>query len=299
MYVPIGGIEQWIQIDGEDRDNPVLLFVHGGAGASTLPLSSGWRSWEKYFTVVQWDQRGAGRTYRKTGNSIAPTMTVDRMALDGVEVAEFLRAHLHKDKIILVGHSWGSFLGIHMLKLRPDLFSAYVGTGQVVGGLSALTKTGTRPPAPSPKVLEDRAGQSRLIEAVVPPASSADLSLRSVAGATVRIPPMEMPDFSLMDWFYEIKGFVFSVEILDGPDGPTGRSDLRSLGLDFSVPIFFFEGTRDALAPIDPAEQYLADIRAPHREFVRFEGADHFLPMNRPGLFLRELIDRVRPFAAD
>jgi len=78
-----------------------------------------------------------------------------------------------------------------------------------------------------------------------------------------------------------------------------GRTDLRSLGLNFSVPIFFFEGTKDALAPVDRAEQYLSEIRAPRREFVRFDGADHFLPMNRPGLFLKELIDRVRPLAAE
>ena len=133
MYVKIGGIDQWIQIRGEDRSNPVILFVHGGPGTSTIPISSGWQPWEKYFTVVQWDQRGAGRTFRMTGDSVATTMTLAQMTEDGVEVAEFVRAHLHKDRIVLIGHSWGSFLGIHIVKRRPDLFHAYVGTGQVVG----------------------------------------------------------------------------------------------------------------------------------------------------------------------
>jgi pimeloyl-ACP methyl ester carboxylesterase len=133
MYVKIGGIDQWIQIRGEDRSNPVILFVHGGPGGSTLPMSSGWQPWAKYFTVVQWDQRGAGRTFRMTGESVAATMTLAQMTQDGVEVAEFLRAYLHKDRIVLIGHSWGSFLGIHIVKQRPDLFHAYVGTGQVVG----------------------------------------------------------------------------------------------------------------------------------------------------------------------
>jgi hypothetical protein len=76
MYVKIGGVDQWIQIRGEDRDNPVILFVHGGPGSSTIPLSSGWQPWERYFTIVQWDQRGAGRTFRMTGESIAATMTL-------------------------------------------------------------------------------------------------------------------------------------------------------------------------------------------------------------------------------
>jgi pimeloyl-ACP methyl ester carboxylesterase len=81
--------------------------------------------------VVQWDQRGAGKTLETTGRSVADTMSVTRMAQDGVEVVDFLRNHLHKDKIILLGHSWGSILGIHIVKQRPDLFYAYVGTGQV------------------------------------------------------------------------------------------------------------------------------------------------------------------------
>jgi len=133
-FVDIGGIKQWIQIRGEDRDNPVLLFVHGGPGGSSWPMSSGWRPWEKHFTIVQWDQRGTGRTYGAAGDTLAPTMTLERMTQDGVELAEHLRTHLHKDRIVLVGHSWGSFLGIHMVKQRPDLFSAYVGTGQEAHG---------------------------------------------------------------------------------------------------------------------------------------------------------------------
>jgi pimeloyl-ACP methyl ester carboxylesterase len=130
-YVRIGGIDQWIQIRGQDRNNPVLLCVHGSPGGTWLPLTALFVPWEKEFTVVQWDQRGAGKTLESTGASVADTMSVDRMTQDGIEVAEFLRAHLHKDKIVLLGHSWGSLLGVHMARRRPDLFHAYVGTGQV------------------------------------------------------------------------------------------------------------------------------------------------------------------------
>ena len=130
MYVNIGGIDQWIQIRGQDRNNPVLLCLHGGPGATWLPLTALFLPWEKEFTVVQWDQRGAGRTLAATGSAVADTMSIDRMAQDGIEVSEFLRSRLHQDKIILFGHSWGSILGIHMAMQRPDLFYAYVGTGQ-------------------------------------------------------------------------------------------------------------------------------------------------------------------------
>jgi pimeloyl-ACP methyl ester carboxylesterase len=99
MFVQIGGIPQWITIKGDDRNNPVLLFLHGGPGDALSPLADAmYAGWEKDFTLVQWDQRGAGRTYSKNGPSIEPTMTVERMAQDGIEVAEFLTKHLHKKK---------------------------------------------------------------------------------------------------------------------------------------------------------------------------------------------------------
>ena len=131
-YVTIGGIEQWITIRGEDRSNPVLLFLHGGPGDVTNPWTFlFFAPWEKYFTIVQWDQRGAGRTLRKAGPSVTSTMTVDRMTKDGIEVAEYLRKHLRKEKIIVLGHSFGTILELGMVRARPDLFYAYVGTGQI------------------------------------------------------------------------------------------------------------------------------------------------------------------------
>ncbi len=133
-YVEIGGIEQWITIRGQDRSNPVLLFLHGGPGDATNPWGyAGFRSWLKQFTVVQWDQRGAGRTLGKTGPSLGPTITIERMVQDGIELTELLRKELKQDGLILVGHSWGSILGLLMVKSRPDLFHAFVGTGRRSG----------------------------------------------------------------------------------------------------------------------------------------------------------------------
>src|SRR5688500_8903578 len=131
-YVAIGGIEQWITIRGEDRRNPVLLFLHGGPGDATNPFGYAvFRPWLKHFTVVQWDQRGAGRTLGRNGPSSARSVTIPRLTQDGIQLAELLRATLQKEKIIIVGHSWGSILGTYMAKARPDLFAAFVGTAQV------------------------------------------------------------------------------------------------------------------------------------------------------------------------
>jgi pimeloyl-ACP methyl ester carboxylesterase len=99
-------------MDHNSRRGPqqsrAVVFLHGGPGDVTNPWSFlFFAPWEKHFTVVQWDQRGAGRTLRKTGPSVTSTMTVDRMTKDGIEVAEYLRKHLGKDKIIVLGHSFG------------------------------------------------------------------------------------------------------------------------------------------------------------------------------------------------
>ena len=84
--------------------------------------------YEKDFTIVQWDQRGAGKTYAKNPNSPPEP---ERVELDGIELAQYLCHYLGKKKILLLGHSWGTYLSIGMVKRRPELFAAYIGTGQV------------------------------------------------------------------------------------------------------------------------------------------------------------------------
>ncbi len=135
MYVNVGGAEQWIQIEGDNPDNPVLLFLHCGPGGSTRMAAVAWKSWERYLTVVHWGQRGAGKTFARNGAQRCGKLTLERMIADGIEVAEFLLDHLRQDKIILVGHSWDSALGTHIVKRRSELFSAYLTTWVVVNSL--------------------------------------------------------------------------------------------------------------------------------------------------------------------
>src|SRR5580658_4218585 len=133
LYVPIGGLRQWLQIRGEDRGNPVLLVVHGGPALSMIPFTyRSMRSWEKYFTIVSWDQRGAGRTYFLNGGADQTGTGMDQVIDDGVQVAQFARGLLHKDRIIVMGESFGSAVSLEMVRRRPDLFYADVGTGQIV-----------------------------------------------------------------------------------------------------------------------------------------------------------------------
>jgi pimeloyl-ACP methyl ester carboxylesterase len=134
--VRIGGIDQWVSIRGTDKRNPVLLLIHGGPGYISIPMS--WwfaRGWEEYFTVVQWDQRGAGKTYLLNDPAaIGPTLNLQRMVADTEEMIRWIRQDSGKDKIFVLGHSWGSYLGFEMAKLHPDWLYAYIGVGQLTDG---------------------------------------------------------------------------------------------------------------------------------------------------------------------
>ena len=132
MFVELGGIKQWIRIRGEDRSNPVLLVLHGGPATSYMGLTPIFQPWESAFTIVQWDRRGVGKTFGRNGRSGSGEMTLDRIAADGAELSEYLGKHLRVDKIVLLGHSMGSMIGVSMAARRPELFYAYVGTEQII-----------------------------------------------------------------------------------------------------------------------------------------------------------------------
>lgn len=300
MYVPVGGIEQWIQWRGAP-DAPVLLYLHGGPGGTSVPVAEAWKPWEEHFTVAHWDQRGAGRTFAKNGESGCGRLTIDRMVEDTLEVVEFLTATLRTPKILLVGHSWGSVLGVHVIKRRPDRFSAYVGTGQLVNkqrneefnyrwemaralecgnaqALAALRAIGPPPFANRESVKILRQWADVLIE------GDAD-------AAQPRPNPID-PGYSREEVPALMQGAEFSRRALFDE---METVDLPSLGLTFDIPFFIFHGACDQATPIALAEEYFAAVEAPHKELVRFAGCHHFAVINRPQDFLRELIARVLP----
>jgi len=130
----LGGARQAVNVRGADRDNPILLFVHGGPGSVEMPMAwSFQRPWEDYFTVVQWDQRGAGKSFPLNDpEALAPTMTLERYRDDAIELIELLSRRYGKRKVVLMGHSWGSAVGLAVAAKRPDLLHAYVGIGQAI-----------------------------------------------------------------------------------------------------------------------------------------------------------------------
>jgi pimeloyl-ACP methyl ester carboxylesterase len=303
-YTRLGGVDQWVQIRGDDRSNPVLLIVHGGPGSSLMPMSALFRSWEKYFTVVLWDQRDAGRTFIKNGAS--PEMSIARVAQDGVELTEFLRRHLHKKKIVLLGHSWGTMIGVRMAKERPDLFSAYVGTGQVVSiaekepvdyartmarlraahdseGIAALERVGP-PPYKSNSDLVTERNLSRQHD--IPAERDAYSEMAPVV--------LFAPGWSLWDT-YEF--LVASDPAEAATFAADANYDARKLGIKFDTPFFIINGELDHITPTDLAKPYFDSVQAPVKQFVVLKGAGHNAVATEPDVFLRELVARVRPVA--
>src|ERR1700689_4728135 len=138
--VDIGGIKQWISIRGNNPANPILLFIHGGPGSPMMPES--WvfqRPWEDFFTVVQWDQRGSGKTFSASGRQPDKSMTLEQMQADAEQLIDLLRQSYGKKKIFLVAHSFGSVLGVRVAQHRPDALYAYIGIGQVVNAVQNET----------------------------------------------------------------------------------------------------------------------------------------------------------------
>ena len=129
-YVTIGGIEQYLQIRGEDRDNPIILWLHGGPGFPLTYLTYYYQTaLEKDYTIVCWEQRGCGRTfYRNKGDN---NLTIEQLLADTDEIIDYLRERFGKDKIIIMGQSWGTVLGMDYINIHPEKVDAYIGVGQV------------------------------------------------------------------------------------------------------------------------------------------------------------------------
>lgn len=130
FFVTINGTKQGMFLKSENTENPVLLFLHGGPGSPEVAFTEKYPTGlEKLFTVCWWEQRGSGMSYSR---KITPQeMTVEQMIADTIEVTHYLCNRFGKEKIYVMGHSWGSLLGVLTVQQKPEAFHAYIGIGQV------------------------------------------------------------------------------------------------------------------------------------------------------------------------
>jgi len=307
-FVPIGGIDQWIQIRGEDRDNPVLLVLHGGPGWPNAVFTLRLRSWEKHFTVVQWDHRGASKTLRRNGKAGSGAMTFDRRVSDAIELTEFLRQHLAKDKVVLLAESMGTLAGVPLVKRRPDLFHAVV--------LTDLYVDMARNEALKYQMTLERvraAGNAKAVaalERIGPDPAGWDLAAWNVDmnwAFKTNVPTANLfpklllplvlssPIYSLRDLYSLFVGFQWSTAQMYEE---IKAYDARRLGTQFELPFFLFQGETDVITLTRLAEEYFAEVEAPTKELALIKDAGHFAAFTQPDRFLTELLTRVRPLAS-
>jgi pimeloyl-ACP methyl ester carboxylesterase len=302
-FVDIGGLRQWIQIRGDDRNNPVILFVHGGPAMSMIPFTyRSMRPWEKDFTIVQWDQRGAGRTYVLNGGADETASGMDQIIDDGVRISEYARTLLHKDRIIVLGESFGSAVALEMARRRPDLFYAYVGTGQSVDTQRAGALTF--------QLLSERVRSEHDAKAIdqlgaLGPPPYADASRMTLEQRLVADHPAASERAWGLDFLF-VPGYSLreSFELLGGATQHRSKllaEDLHynaeSRGKRFEVPVFFIQGSEDIQAPLQLAAEYMAAISAPRKALVVIKGGGHNAFIFYSQRFLAELDARVRPLA--
>ncbi|QHC21291.1 alpha/beta hydrolase [Streptomyces sp. GS7] len=303
-FVRIGGIDQWVSVRGEDRRNPVILEIHGGPGASNLIYASCTRAWERHFTVVRWDMRGAAKTFGHGGPAGQGELTLDRLHRDAVEVTEHVRARLGVEKVLLVANSMGTVLGLRLARNHPELYSAYVGTDQnvVAGGRD-------RPAYHSLLGRLRKAGKRKELAAVT--AMGPDASTWSVHQwsqynkLVVTTDPLTFDTMKTVVirslWFsplHTLRGLRTYLKGMDFSE-PLGLQaatvDEWAEGTAFRIPFFVFQGDSDVLTPPEPARRFFDDVTAPVKDFALIRNASHFASFRHPDQFLDLMLTKVRP----
>jgi proline iminopeptidase len=312
LEVPIGGTQQWISVRGRDRANPVLLMIHGGPASPEMPSSWFFQNgWEDYFTVVQWDQRGAGKSYLSNDPaSVGPTLSLNRIVDDAAEMAQFLRARYGKQKIFVLGHSWGSIVGVSLAQRHPELLYAYIGTGQLING-QENERIGY---AETLRAAEAAGNQTAIDELkAIAPYPEADGSLPFAKIGTERKWSVYFGGltFGRSKYDYYEHLFRFSPEYSEEDVAAIDKGSELSLvpllpamgAFDFShvsqfhCPVILFLGRHDSTTSSGIAAKWLSQVKAPGKKLVWFENSAHMVMVEEPGKFLVHLVEDARPFA--
>lgn len=310
MAVPINGTRQWITVRGRDRRNPILLFIHGGPAAPEMPTSWTFQNgWEDYFTVVQWDQRGAGKTYNANDpKKIAPTITLAQMVADTEAMTRYLRKTYRKPKIFALGHSWGSVLGLILAEKHPEWLYAYVGFGQVIDSTRS-ERLGYLATLKAAKEARD-AQAVRELRAIAPyPGKTFSLSKIDIERKwSVRLGGLSYgrdsygyyynagrisPDYGDADFSAIDKGSALSLPRLLAS---FGSRDFENTTV-FRCPIVIFAGRHDATTSSEVVADWFKRVRAPVKKLVWFENSAHMIQIEEPGRMLVHLVEDVRPLA--
>jgi pimeloyl-ACP methyl ester carboxylesterase len=311
--VNLNGLPQWVSIRGSDKSNPVIIYVHGGPGATEMGRSWPYQpGWEDYFTVVQWDQPGAGKTLRSGGEAANRAhLSRAQMTKDLLALIDEVRGRVGARKVVLLGHSWGNVIAMDAAMARPDLVAAYVG----VGPLFSLRANEAAQYEALLKIAAERKDETALAElkALAPYPGDGEIPF-----AKVNVVRKWVMAYGGLAAYRDNADFYFRAARLsplyDYADrlaiDQGGQLSVPALLPDMvavdhtkiaatKFPIFMFLGRHDITTPSSVIEPWLARLKAPKKELVWFENSAHLPPHEEPGKFLVELVEKVRPLAVE
>ncbi len=303
-YVELNGFKQKIHIRTNDETKSVLLFLHGGPGVCnrhTVLLDHA--DLMDTFTIVGWDQRGSGGSYAGVKKE---TLTVDQLVEDARALTEYLCKRFHKDKIFVIGGSWGSELGTYLLNRYPEHVAAFVGFGQVVDGAEnerisyefALNAAKEAGDVKSVRILEElgapvkgcyKGGYKGMMKQrnimMKYGGYSPSAKKRSYSSSMVK-PMLLSGEYTVKD----ILGLIIGHKVvLETMWAEVGATDFKKTCTVFKAPIYIFDGKLDQNTPSVLVEDWFNMIEAPEKELVWFENSGHN-PMNDEGDAFKKLL---------
>lgn len=295
--VELGGMEQHVLMRGHDDRNPVLLWLHGGPGATQMPFAHAFDAeLEEHFVMVHWDQRGAGKS--NTADFDPETFTLEQHKSDALELVNWLRERFDQDKIFLLGHSWGSRIGIELAAEHPELFHAYIGVSQVVDHARA-TKL-ARDWLENRIHLEERwtlrdidvpvmkhSDYRQFIGIVERHGGGVDKTFTELARIALR-----SPEYSMADNRRLLRSMNRGGSLLHENGIIEGYNLIESIP-ELEIPVWFLSGRGDFNTPSALIREYYEAIDAPQKRFVLFPQA-HTPFFHSPELFTSTLIEMKR-----
>ena len=300
-FIDVRGTRQWLLVRGRNRSNELVLFLHGGPGSPVTGLGGTWYqgALEERFTVVHWEQRGAGKSFR-AGRS--GPLNLETYVADALEVTDQLRAAFGKAKIFLVGHSHGALLGADLAARYPDRYHAFLAVGPLVdatrqeqisaayvrdfyarrGDLHAVARIDRLGPPPYPDTYR-AVMTERWLLARTPGFTGPGWPLRR---ATTEL--LISPHYRLWDLVNHYRGFHRSLR--QHFTSTYWSVDLKRTHTEFKVPVFVLIGANDQNTPTTLAREYFARLHAPRKELVIVDGAGHMVFFEAPARFNGEVI---------
>jgi len=308
-FVTLGGVEQFVSIRGRSISNPVLVICHGGPALPSLPSSWIWqRGVEDFFTVVNYDQRASGKSAGNLNDDM--DLSIDRYTDDLVELIAWLQNELGVEKVGVLGHSWGSIIGVTLSGRRPDLLWSYIGVGQVISGAENETES---------------FGHA-MRSAIADSNEHALAELRALGDYPGERPLAAERVVVCRKWEQHYGGLSAyrsdSAYFMESEDlspyytddelaliGAGQRATMEQVlpqllsfdardRTEFDVPMLQFLGRHDWTTPTAPVVRWIERVAAPAKDVVWFENSAHLCMHEEPGKFVMSLVDLALPHAA-